>query len=169
MWFSVCVLAYFFFFKQKTAYELRISDWSSDVCSSDLSASGAPSFTTKLVVRFREDDIDGLAAALGLPVWPAPRPKPVLWLAIDDGSGPRLVALAQNNVARSVLQRAKQRGYSLGLPSGSAAEQAAVGAIWRGDTAAIPRLSSRSTPPLPPTGTLYRRQGGRTPPWNLPD
>src|SRR3546814_6681683 len=28
---------YFFFFKQKTAYELRISDWSSDVCSSDLS------------------------------------------------------------------------------------------------------------------------------------
>src|SRR3546814_12266982 len=28
----------FFFFKQKTAYELRISDWSSDVCSSDLPA-----------------------------------------------------------------------------------------------------------------------------------
>src|SRR3546814_4022769 len=27
---------YFFFFKQKTAYEMRISDWSSDVCSSDL-------------------------------------------------------------------------------------------------------------------------------------
>src|SRR3546814_4546826 len=29
----------FFFFKQKTAYEMRISDWSSDVCSSDLRAS----------------------------------------------------------------------------------------------------------------------------------
>src|SRR3546814_9625845 len=29
-------LIYFFFFKQKTAYELRISDWSSDLCSSDL-------------------------------------------------------------------------------------------------------------------------------------
>src|SRR3546814_10624784 len=29
----ICV---FFFFKQKTAYEMRISDWSSDVCSSDL-------------------------------------------------------------------------------------------------------------------------------------
>src|SRR3546814_3839768 len=28
--------ALFFFFKQKTAYEMRISDWSSDVCSSDL-------------------------------------------------------------------------------------------------------------------------------------
>src|SRR3546814_1825394 len=29
-------MCYFFFFKQKTAYEMRISDWSSDVCSSDL-------------------------------------------------------------------------------------------------------------------------------------
>src|SRR3546814_2036027 len=32
----------FFFFKQKTAYEMRISDWSSDVCSSDLLHDGAP-------------------------------------------------------------------------------------------------------------------------------
>src|SRR3546814_2857194 len=30
------ILVFFFLFKQKTAYELRISDWSSDVCSSDL-------------------------------------------------------------------------------------------------------------------------------------
>src|SRR3546814_488146 len=34
---SICFFSYFvFFFKQKTAYEMRISDWSSDVCSSDL-------------------------------------------------------------------------------------------------------------------------------------
>src|SRR3546814_15839933 len=32
----------FFFFKQKTAYEMRISDWSSDVCSSDLRQQGGP-------------------------------------------------------------------------------------------------------------------------------
>src|SRR3546814_6669603 len=31
----------FFFFKQKTAYDMRISDWSSDVCSSDLGGSGS--------------------------------------------------------------------------------------------------------------------------------
>src|SRR3546814_18665355 len=36
MWRIVYVFEYVFFFKQKTAYELRISDWSSDVCSSDL-------------------------------------------------------------------------------------------------------------------------------------
>src|SRR3546814_9250752 len=35
----------FFFFKQKTAYEMRISDWSSDVCSSDLIFIGSPMST----------------------------------------------------------------------------------------------------------------------------
>src|SRR3546814_3429532 len=34
-----CCFSFFFFFKQKTAYEMRISDWSSDVCSSDLHTS----------------------------------------------------------------------------------------------------------------------------------
>src|SRR3546814_3152488 len=34
--FCVVWVCFFFFFKQKTAYEMRISDWSSDVCSSDL-------------------------------------------------------------------------------------------------------------------------------------
>src|SRR3546814_6044265 len=37
LWCSYLILLdYVFFFKQKTAYEMRISDWSSDVCSSDL-------------------------------------------------------------------------------------------------------------------------------------
>src|SRR3546814_8783766 len=36
MWNMLIVYFSFFFFKQKTAYEMRISDWSSDVCSSDL-------------------------------------------------------------------------------------------------------------------------------------
>src|SRR3546814_10272100 len=36
MYVCKCGSVSFFFFKQKTAYEVRISDWSSDVCSSDL-------------------------------------------------------------------------------------------------------------------------------------
>src|SRR3546814_5038947 len=39
----VLYLCIFFFFKQKTAYEMRISDWSSDVCSSDLHRRGGRS------------------------------------------------------------------------------------------------------------------------------
>src|SRR3546814_2669488 len=42
----------FFFFKQKTAYEMRISDWSSDVCSSDLPSVG--------VRRYGESDVNRL-------------------------------------------------------------------------------------------------------------
>src|SRR3546814_882537 len=38
------VVVFFFFFKQKTAYEMRISDWSSDVCSSDLSFFPKPAY-----------------------------------------------------------------------------------------------------------------------------
>src|SRR3546814_4198953 len=38
----MCILLFIlFFFKQKTAYEMRISDWSSDVCSSDLADADA--------------------------------------------------------------------------------------------------------------------------------
>src|SRR3546814_4913697 len=43
-------LCFFFFFKQKTAYDMRISDWSSDVCSSDLRRQGlAEQIALKLV------------------------------------------------------------------------------------------------------------------------
>src|SRR3546814_5717564 len=44
-----------FFFKQKTAYELRISDWSSDVCSSDLERSAQP-IIGRLVSRGLSDE-----------------------------------------------------------------------------------------------------------------
>ncbi|NLA68435.1 MAG: DUF2066 domain-containing protein [Gammaproteobacteria bacterium] len=133
------------------------------------SAAGSPTYTTVLVVRFREEDVNAIAGALGLPVWPEPRPKPVLWLAIDDGSGPRLVAVQQNNVARPVLDRAVERGFRLGLPGGSAAERAAVGAIWRGDTAAISRLSARYRPPMQLIGKLYRADGGWKADWTFVD
>src|SRR3546814_4671267 len=51
----------FFFFKQKTAYEMRISDWSSDVCSSDLK-------TTTVVPDggsqdYSDEEIDGSVAS----------------------------------------------------------------------------------------------------------
>src|SRR3546814_7882677 len=44
------VIYIFVFFKQKTAYEMRISDWSSDVCSSDLIACYADAETSNQVI-----------------------------------------------------------------------------------------------------------------------
>ena len=131
--------------------------------------SGAPSFKTTLVVRFNEDEVDSLGAALGLPIWPQPRPKPVLWLAIDDGSGPRLVGLPRAEAARATLDRAVERGYALGLPGGNASEQAMVGAIWRGDTAAVARASQRYNPPMQLIGKLYRKEGGWAADWSFLD
>lgn len=134
-----------------------------------VSASGAPTFNTLLVVRFKPEMVNELTRMAGVPVWPSPRPKPVLWLAIDDGSGPRLVGLPQNNAARAVLDRARARGYSLGLPAGNAAEQAAAGAVWRGDTAAIARISRAYSPPMQLIGKLYRAGAGWKADWIFVD
>src|SRR3546814_12033690 len=74
----------FFFFKQKTAYERRISDWSSDVCSSDLSFSeltGTGTLALGAKTHGTGGGLDGdLAAAVGNAIatqikacWDAPR------------------------------------------------------------------------------------------------
>src|SRR3546814_6879637 len=59
----------FFFFKQKTAYEVRISDWSSDVCSSDLAAGAAADLLADDVTTCRAqataDGRFGAAALVG--------------------------------------------------------------------------------------------------------
>src|SRR3546814_6610214 len=78
MFLLFCVCFIFFFFKQKTAYEMRISDWSSDVCSSDLSDDGVgqegrhhpPGKILRHVlagfghVRFEHDEDDALGKLL---------------------------------------------------------------------------------------------------------
>src|SRR3546814_7372864 len=57
-----------FFFKQKTAYEMRISDWSSDVCSSDLAVASSPGKDVAAVAL-------GVSDAVATPV-PPPVPSP---------------------------------------------------------------------------------------------
>src|SRR3546814_10899945 len=57
IWFGCCacaVTSVFFFCKQKTAYEMRISDWSSDVCSSDLRQPGMVERRQRLLHRMRD-------------------------------------------------------------------------------------------------------------------
>src|SRR3546814_1892475 len=56
----------FFFFNQKTAYDMRISDWSSDVCSSDLSMTGAIVAVAPVIEAKAEDVTSALAFTAGL-------------------------------------------------------------------------------------------------------
>src|SRR3546814_1973830 len=66
------ILLFFFFFKHKTAYEMRISDWSSDVCSSDLIAGRleqqlpARQPAVAIVEAAAGDDVPQKAVALGV-------------------------------------------------------------------------------------------------------
>src|SRR3546814_7035514 len=65
MLFYFVSIDYFFFFKQKTAYEMRISDWSSDVCSSDLKIWNA----FRLVKSWELNDEKASAADLKVAKW----------------------------------------------------------------------------------------------------
>src|SRR3546814_12502963 len=73
-------LILFFFFKQKTAYEMRISDWSSDVCSSDLDAHRFG--TGALPVQLAENALD--VAKRVAPVIVGPIAAAVVQRALDD-------------------------------------------------------------------------------------
>src|SRR3546814_2464819 len=63
----MCLFVCIFFFKQKTAYEMRISDWSSDVCSSDLTVQVIPHVTNEIkdFARADVDDLDFLICEIG--------------------------------------------------------------------------------------------------------
>src|SRR3546814_13745487 len=63
----------FFFFKQKTAYEMRISDWSSDVCSSDLDAARYIVVAEVIVEDHRQGQPDAGGDAIGVGIDRRPR------------------------------------------------------------------------------------------------
>src|SRR3546814_9628904 len=64
-------VCYVFFFKQKTAYEVRISDWSSDVCSSDLKGATDPTVAR----MFSRSDSSSISRLIVLAMLVASRPR----------------------------------------------------------------------------------------------
>ena len=128
---------------------------------------GVPVFKTILVASFDMDGVDALIAGAGLKYWSGNRPKPLLWLAIDDGRGPRLVTGQILIVVNRGAPRGLDRGLRFLLPAGRAAEQAAVGSIWNLDSAAVQTLTARYNNDTQLIGKMYRSVSGWSAWWVL--
>src|SRR3546814_12969478 len=113
----------FFFFKQKTAYEMRISDWSSDVCSSDLF--GEINSLEGIVEAGEVATPFGTVAADGLPDGAAVqvliRPEALHLTPLEDGCPlppPSVAVMASRLMGRPSLVHLR----SLELPEGRSEE-----------------------------------------------
>ena len=96
----------------------RASEASSDQ-EGNTAVGGVPVYKTTMSFAFEPGSVDALVAGAGLKVWGGPRPRPILWLAIDDGRGARLVNSQQLNVVSPLAKRGLERGLRFGMPAGS--------------------------------------------------
>ena len=128
---------------------------------------GVPVYKTVLSVSFDPESVDGLIAAAGLKFWTSTRPKPILWLAINDGRGARLVTGQQTTVVKPLATRGLERGLRFLLPAGNAAEQAAITSIWALNAPALQVLTNRYRNDSQLIGKVYRQPPGWTADWLL--
>jgi len=133
---------------------------SSEDVEGNTAIGGVPIYKTTLNVSFDPVSVDLLIAGAGLKYWTGARPKPMLWLAIDDGRGPRIVTAQQINVVKPLAAEGLNRGLHFLLPAGTGVEQAATGAIWKLDAAALTPLSARYSNGTQLLGKMYRSVSG---------
>jgi len=126
---------------------------------------GVPVYKTVLQVSFDPDAVDALVAGSGLRYWTSARPKPILWLAIDDGRGARLVTGKQTNVVKPLATRGLERGMRYLLPAGTAAEQAALRSVIGLNTMALAPLTARYGNDAQLLGKVYRQGPGWAAEW----
>jgi hypothetical protein len=130
---------------------------------------GVPVYRTTMSFAFEPNGVDALVAAAGLDYWGGNRPRPILWLAIDDGRGARLVNAQQLAVVKPLADRGLERGLRFGMPAGSAVEQAAVQTVWNQSAAQMLPLTARYGGQVQLLGRVYRAGGGWTADWILSD
>ena len=146
--------------------DIQATEGSSDA-EGNTAVGGTPVYKTKMTFSFDPGSVDALVAGAGLAYWPSPRTRPILWLAIDDGKGARLVNSQQLNVVRPLAARGLERGLRFGMPSGTAVEQAAVQTIWAQNPAPMRPLTARYGAEAQLLGKVYRSGGGWTGDWVL--
>ena len=101
---------------------------------------------TRLWVKFDEDNLDQALRDLSVPGWGRERPSTLIWLAVGDEEGRRLVGLEDGpGYVQPITQRADQRGIPLIYPLLDLDDNAALRAsdVWGGFTQPIFAASSR--------------------------
>ncbi len=130
---------------------------------------GVPELRTVLVARFDPGAVDRALNAAGRTLWPEPRPQPVVWLAIDDGRGPRLLGNAQAQAVTALTARARQRGLLLTYPLLDLEDQGRISAaqVWAGDRTAAQAAAQRYQTSSVLLGRLFREAGGWVAEWRV--
>lgn len=111
-----------------------------------------------LVARFDPAAVDRTLSEAGLTVWPEPRPQPVVWLAIDDGRGPRLLGNSQAQAVAALTARASQRGLRLTYPLMDLQDQQQIDVdrVWSADSSAAIQAARRYQSNVVLLGRLFR-------------
>ncbi len=125
-------------------------------------ADGAPQ--KRLQVRFDGAALRRLMSAEGLPLWNGPRPRVLLWAALEQGANRRLLNPGDNpGVQTALLERARARGMPLQLPLMDLEDQAAlnVADIWADYDVAIRKASARYPHDLVLTARVREQAGGQ--------
>jgi uncharacterized protein len=124
-----------------------------------------------LVASFDRNAVDAMLAAADQPIWSEPRPVPVVWLAIDDGRGPRLVGEAQALAVAALTQRARARGLRLSYPLLDLEDQRQIDAsrVWNFNLDAAAAAAQRYQSRVALVGRLYRGNDGWIAEWRVLD
>jgi hypothetical protein len=131
---------------------------------------GVPTRRLHLIARFDAAGVERLLAARGAVLAPAQRARPILWLAIDDGSGARVVSQAAAAAVLPLTTRASQRGLRLRLPAWDTQDQAILRALDLAgeENYAVDTATRRYGGPAL-IGWLRRDGGGWVVDWRLRD
>ncbi|PIQ36257.1 MAG: hypothetical protein COW59_13510, partial [Lysobacterales bacterium CG17_big_fil_post_rev_8_21_14_2_50_64_11] len=119
-------------------------------------SSGAIAYRQTLIARFDPALVDAMLAQNGIAAWSGPRPEPQVWLAIDDGSGPRLVAAGQANAVAALSAQARSRGLVLRFPDDASNAALGLRAAWDDDGGAADALLGGGEAQVQLLGRLFR-------------
>lgn len=129
---------------------------------------GAAQLRHYLIASFSQAGVQALLATQGRSAMPAQRPQPILWLAIDDGSGARIVSQDAAAAVAPLMSRATQRGLRVRLPMYDSQDRSIVHPrdISDGEIDAVDSASRRYGDPVL-IGWMRRGEQGWLVDWRL--